>query len=75
MHCGCSRLITITAMVDEPQPTTTPMLDEWIGEVGESGVIAAVETLMAAVENGTVPVLRDKDALRAYWHSRRRQRA
>lgn len=62
-------------MVDDAEASTTPLLDDWIGEVGEAGVVVAVEVLRAAVEAGTVPVLRDKDALQVYWDNRRRQPA
>jgi len=53
-------------MVNEPE-SSAPVLDEWIREVGESAVGSAVGALKAAVEAGTVPVLRNMDALRAYW--------
>jgi hypothetical protein len=66
---------TISEMVEEPESSATPTLDEWIGEVGESGVLAAVEALKASVANGTATVLRDKESLQAYWDSRRRQTA
>jgi hypothetical protein len=62
-------------MVEEPESSATPTLDEWIGDVGESGVLAAVEALKASVANGTARVLRDKESLQAYWDSRRRQTA
>ncbi len=62
-------------MVDEPAFSTTPALDEWIDEVGEPGVLEAVEALKTAIANGTATVLRDKESLQAYWDSRRRQTA
>ncbi len=50
-------------MVDERASSTTPTLDEWIDEVGEPGVLEAVEALKTAIGNGTATVLRDKESL------------
>jgi len=52
-------------MVDERASSTTPTLDEWIDEVGEPGVLEAVEALKTAIGNGTATVLRDKESLQA----------
>ncbi len=62
-------------MVDEPDSSMTPTLDEWIDEVGEPGVLESVEALKTAIGNGTAMVLRDRESLQAYWDSRRRQTA
>jgi len=62
-------------MADEPASSMTPTLDEWIDEVGEPGVLEAVEALKTAIGNGTATVLRDKESGHAVWDSRRRQTA
>jgi hypothetical protein len=60
-------------MVDPSTPSATPVLDEWLAEVGEDGVVTAVETVKSDVEDKTVPLLRDAASLRAYWGSRRQR--
>lgn len=57
-------------MADASKVTATPVLDEWVAEVGEDGVAAVARDLAAAVEAGTAPVIRDGSALRKYWDDR-----
>ena len=42
----------------------TPLLDEWIAELGEAKV--AVAAAIKAIEDGTTPGFTDKQALLAY---------
>jgi hypothetical protein len=63
----------LSGMVAEPQASATPSLDEWIAEVGESGVLAEVEALKASIASGTATVLYDKESLQAYWDDRRQR--
>ena len=44
----------------------TPLLDEWIAELGEEHVAIAVKAAIKAIENGTTPGFTDKQALLAY---------
>lgn len=53
-------------MSSHPAPAATPLLDEWIAEVGEEQVVAAVRTAIQAIEDGTIPGFTDKQALLAY---------
>jgi len=41
-------------------------LEEWIAEVGEGQVSAAVRAAIRSIEDGTVPGFTDKEALLAY---------
>ena len=44
----------------------TPLLDEWIAELGEAKVAVAVAAAIKAIEDGTTPGFTDKQALLAY---------
>jgi len=44
----------------------TPLLDDWIGEVGEERVVQAVKAAVQAIEDGITPGFTDKQALLAY---------
>ena len=43
-----------------------PLLDDWICEVGEIGVVVAVKAAVQTIEDGTTPGFTDKEALLAY---------
>jgi hypothetical protein len=43
-----------------------PLLDEWIADVGEEAVAAAVRAAVHDIEDGTIPGFSDKQALLAY---------
>jgi len=60
-------------MASEDQ-SPTPLLDEWIAEVGEEQVAATMRAAADEVRNGTARDLIDKDAYLAYA-ARRRQRS
>ena len=53
-------------MASDPDEATTPLLEEWIAEVGEGQVSAAVRAAIRSIEDGTVPGFTDKEALLAY---------
>jgi len=53
----------------------TPLLDEWIAEVGEEQVAATMRAAADEVRNGTARDLIDKDAYAAYADRRRRRSA
>ena len=53
-------------MASDPDEVTTPPLEEWIAEVGEGQVSAAVRAAIRSTEDGTVPGFTDKEALLAY---------
>jgi hypothetical protein len=46
--------------------SATPLLDDWIAEVGEEQVAAAVKAAVHAIKDGTTPGFTDKQALLAY---------
>jgi len=52
--------------VDTDGTSCTPLLDEWIAEVGEAAVAAIVTEGIAQVENGMARDLIDKDAYGAW---------
>jgi hypothetical protein len=56
----------LTLMSTHPAGAATPLLDEWIAEVGEEQVVASVRTAIQAIEDGTIPGFTDKQALLAY---------
>jgi hypothetical protein len=62
-------------MADEQERPDTPLLDEWIAEVGEAEVAATVRNTIRAIEDGLLPGHTDADALLQYWNSRRRRSA
>ncbi len=41
----------------DPGQTRTPLLDEWIAEVGEEQLVAEVRAAVRAIEDGTLPRL------------------
>jgi len=43
-----------------------PLLDDWIGQVGEDQVVVHVQDAVEAIANGTTPGFTDKEALLAY---------
>jgi hypothetical protein len=47
-------------------PATMPLLDDWIGEVGEDQVVGDVHAAVEAIAEGTTPGFTDKEALLAY---------
>ena len=53
-------------MASDPDEAMTPPLEEWIAEVGEGQVSAAVRAAIRSIEDGTVPGFTDKEALLAY---------
>lgn len=55
--------------------SATPLLDEWIDEVGEDAVMAVVEDTKRRVEDGSLPAFSDKKDLLAYVRRARRQSA
>jgi hypothetical protein len=57
---------SLNFMSTHPTEGATPLLDEWIAEVGEDEVISAVRTAMHAIEDGTIPGFTDKQAMLAY---------
>ena len=59
------------SMATASDRTATPLLDEWISEVGEEQVVMAVKAAIRAVEDGTTPGFTDKEALLAYIGRRR----
>ena len=50
-------------MASEESSKDTPLLDQWIAEVGEDGVVLAVETARRAIAEGRLPGFSDKDEL------------
>ena len=59
---------------DQPE-CSTPLLDDWIEEVGEEAVVAVVEDTKRRVEDGTLPAFSDREGLLAYLRRGRRQSA
>lgn len=57
---------SVNFMSTHPAQGATPLLDEWIVEVGEDEVISAVRTAMDAIEDGIIPGFTDKQALLDY---------
>jgi hypothetical protein len=55
--------------------SSTPLLDDWIAEVGEERVAAAVRAAQQDIADGTLPAFADKDSLLEYWNRGRRQSA
>ena len=53
-------------MSSELDPVVTPFLDEWIAEVGEEQVVAAVRAAVRDIEDGAIPGFTDKQALLEY---------
>jgi len=43
-----------------------PLLDDWIGQVGEDQVVVDVHDALKAIAEGTTPGFTDKEALLAY---------
>jgi len=43
-----------------------PVLDDWIGQVGEDQVVVAVHDAVKAIEQGATPGFTGKEALLAY---------
>lgn len=52
-------------MVSGPEQTATPLLDDWLVEVGEDQVVAAVRAARA-IDDGTTPGFTDKQGLLAH---------
>jgi hypothetical protein len=53
-------------MPSDPDEATTPLLEEWIAEIGEEQVSAAVLAAIRSIEDGTVPGFTDRESLLAY---------
>lgn len=62
-------------MANEPERSEMPLLDEWIAEVGEEGVAAAVRATERDVSEGLIPSYDDADSLLRSWRRGRRQSA
>jgi hypothetical protein len=63
-------------MTPEPhQPPTPGLLDEWIGEIGEAGVVAAIEDARRRIADGSLPGFTDADALVRHWSAHRAAQA
>lgn len=62
-------------MADEQERSTTPLLDEWLAEVGEDEVVRIVRATEQAIEDGLLPGHSDAASLLQYWKSRRRRSA
>lgn len=65
----------MTEMEDQRERSDTPVLDEWIAEVGEDAVVAAVRATEQAVEEGSLPAYSDRHSLLQHWRGGRRQSA
>ncbi len=57
----------------DPQ-SGTPSLDEWIADVGEEEVAAAIGASIKDIENGTTPGFTDKESFLAYLKRPRTRR-
>jgi hypothetical protein len=53
----------------------TPLLDQWLAEVGEDGVVAAVEAARRGIAEGRLPGFSDKDELEEYLRRPHRRTA
>jgi hypothetical protein len=53
----------------------TPLLDHWLLEVGEAGVVAAVEAARLGIAEGRLPGFSDRDELDEYLRRPRRRTA
>ena len=50
------------------------LLDDWIGEVGEEGVVAIVDATIRAAHDGSIPSFTEREDILAYWNTRYPQR-
>lgn len=62
-------------MSQQPEPSKTPLLDEWVADVGEQRIAEVVSAAKAAVEGGSIPGFDNTDSLVGYWSSKRRRSA
>lgn len=57
-------------MAIERDHASESLLDDWIAEVGEAGVLAVIEETRRRVADGSLPSFTDAPALHAYWEAR-----
>ncbi len=48
------------------EDSRTPLLDEWIAEVGEKGVVAAIEDTKRQIAEGSVRGFHDRESYLAF---------
>jgi hypothetical protein len=53
----------------------TPLLDEWLAEVGEDAVVEAVAEARRSITDGKTPGFSDKDEFLKYLRRQHRQTA
>lgn len=63
------------AMTQDASISRTPLLDEWIAEVGEAAVKAEVEDTRRRIEDGSLPSFDNPADLLAFVRRGRRQSA
>lgn len=61
--------------MSEERSTPTPPLDEWLAEVGDDGVAAAVVAARAQIADGALRGFSDKEELLEYLQGSRRRSA
>ncbi len=61
--------------MSEESASPTPLLDEWLAEVGDDGVAAAVDAARAQITDGSLRGLSDKDELLEYLQGSHRRSA
>jgi hypothetical protein len=54
------------AMSTGSDQSETPLLDDWIAEVGAEQVVAAIKGAVEQIDGGAIPGFTDKQALLAY---------
>ena len=59
----------------ETSSSSTPLLDEWRGEVGDDAVAVAVHAARAQIAEGSLRGFSEKDELADYVQGRRRRSA
>jgi len=53
-------------LAEEVHSEDTPLLEEWVAQVGEQGMVRAVRSTVVAIESGALPGFTDRDELLAY---------
>lgn len=61
--------------MSEESASPTPLLDEWLAEVGYDGVAAAVDSARAQITDGSLRGFSDKDELLEYLQGSHRRSA
>lgn len=54
------------------EESRTPMLDEWIAEIGEDGVLTVIEDAKRQIGEGTVAGFHDRDSFLEFLEELRR---